>query len=212
MKHLLYSIFLMGFLLTIIVGCSIFDDDKYTINHGNDIHFIFDEGLNDDPNFRLSKDVNGFYHYELSEEGQNIQRISGRLLDNGNLVYSPNSGYRHYISWESNLYWWLLEGDTVVNITRRYFNPFTGEFQYVNLPPLTNWRDVLIPTINSSSITDERTGRVSTVIGPIREMKGDTMTVYVTYTHQITKQKRGSSFFEVTGQRDIRDSVRIVLK
>jgi hypothetical protein len=194
-----------------VISCSLLGSDNTIIDDGDGIYFQFDIGLNDDPRFQLQRDERGFYHYELNEEGQNIQRISVRLLRDGKLLYSPNTGYRHYLNWESSLYWWLLEGDTVINITRSYFNPFTGEFQFINLPPLLNWRDVLVPTINPTSITDEKTGRGSTVIGPINEMKGDTMRIYVSYNHLITKRTKGSSFFEVVGNTVIMDSVRIVL-
>jgi len=73
------------------------------------------------------------------------------------------------VNWESNLYWWLFEGETVANITKTYLNLFTGELVYVNLPPLLNWSDIIVPTINKSSYTDEKTGIVNTVISPIHE-------------------------------------------
>jgi hypothetical protein len=192
-------------------GCSLFNEDTI-VDEGKNIRFVFDEGLNDDPRFRLKKDGNGFYFMNLEKEGQNIQRISVRLLDGDKVVYDKYSGRKHLISWENNLYWWILSGDTVANITKTYFNPFTGEIQYVNLPPLINWKDELVPTINSSSITDENTGRGSTVIGPIGKMKGDTMTVYVRYNHQITKNKENSMFFTPVGEKIIMDSVKIILQ
>jgi len=195
-----------------VAGCSIFESDDYIINDGRGIRLHFDEGLNDDAAHRLPQDANGFFLYELNKEGQNVQRISVRLLQEGEVLHTPVSGYRHKLNWENNLYWWLMEGDTVASITRRYFNPYTGEYQYVNLPPLINWKDVLVPTINPSSITDDLTGRGSTVIAPIGEMRGDTMTVYVSYNHQITKQRKNSSHFELIGQKEIRDSVRIILR
>ena len=76
-----------------------------------------------------------------------------------------------------------------------YFNPFTGEIQYVNLPLLVNWKDEIVPTINQSSITDEFNGTSSTVIGPIGRMRGDTMNIYVRYNHKITKWTDGSSSY-----------------
>jgi hypothetical protein len=82
----------------------------------------------------------------------------------------------------------------------------------VNLPPLVNWKDVLVPTINATSVTDESTGRASTVIGPIGEMKGDTMTVYVKYIHNITRyRKEGTQSITSLGSKEIIDSVRIIL-
>ncbi|NVJ45979.1 MAG: hypothetical protein HWE07_02595 [Cytophagia bacterium] len=200
--------------LPLLFGCSLFStEEEYLTDEGENIRFIFDEGLNDDPKFRLSKDENGFYYMELNNGGQNIQRISVRLLDGDEVVYNRWNGRRHYLEWSNNLYWWLLEGDTVANITETYFNPFTGEIQYVNLPPLINWKDVLVPTINKTSVTDEYTGRGSTVIGPIGRMKGDTMTVYVKYTHPITRYKKeGIQSFTTIGSKEIIDSVKIILK
>ena len=200
--------------LCFIGACSLLFD-QVTVDNGDAIRLVFDTGLHDDPRFRLEQDSNGFYILNLNPNAtsnQTIQRISVRLLDGDRVVYSKDSGYRHRLSWESNLFWWIMEGDTVASITRTYFNPFTGTLQYVNLPPLVNWQDELVPTINAVSVTDERTGRASTVLAPIKEMIGDTMTVTVTYRHAITEQKKGSSFFSVTGHRDISETIRIILK
>jgi hypothetical protein len=82
----------------------------------------------------------------------------------------------------------------------------------VNLPPLINWKDEIVPTINPTSITDELTGRGSTVIAPVGRMKGDTMTIYVKYNHEITKWTEGSSFYSSVGYKEIMDSVKIILK
>ena len=106
----------------------------------------------------------------------------------------------------------MLEGDTVANITELYFNPYTGEYQYINLPPLINWQDVLVPTINPSCYTEEDTGIGNSVIGPIPEMRDDTLKIVVKYNHKITKKEEGSMFFEVIGERIIKDSVLIILK
>jgi hypothetical protein len=208
-----------GIFFIIVIGgftiaCSLLVD-QITINNGDNIRFVFDAGLNEDSRFRLEQDFNGFYILNLSNHissNQTIQRISVRLLDGDLVVYSKSSGNKHQITWESNLFWWIMEGDTVASITRTYFNPFTGVLQYVNLPPLVNWQDELVPTINSVSVTNENSGRASTVIAPIKEMVGDTMTVTVTYRHEITEQKRGSSFYNVIGHKDISELVRIILK
>ena len=58
---------------------------------------------------------------------------------------------------------------------------FTGEITYTNLPPLINWKDELVSTINSSSYTSNQTGLVNTVIAPIREMSGDTLKIIVSF-------------------------------
>ncbi len=206
-------IFFIGIfsLLLFQLGCTL-SPEKVIIEDGKNIRFVFDEGLNDDPKFRLPKDANGYYYMTLTKGGQNIQRISARLLDGDKVVDTKCCGPIQKLSWESNRYWWILSGDTVANITKTYFNTFTGQLQYSNLPPLINWKDELVPTINSSSYTDEFTGRGSTVIAPIGKMKGDTLTVYARYYHSIASYKVGSKFYTPVGSKVIVDSVKIVLR
>jgi hypothetical protein len=204
------SILIFFSICIFFLACS--KSDEYVIDDGKNIRFVFDEGLNDDPNYKLPKDLNGRYYFILTKDNQNVQRISVRLLNGDKVVYNKSTGYRHNIEWKSNLYWWLLKGDTVANITKTYFNPFLGEIQYVNYPPLLNWKDVLVTTINGSSITNENSGRTSSVIAPIGKMKGDTMKIYIKFVHSITKSKPGSYFFEPIGERVITDSVLILLR
>ena len=117
---------------------------------------------------RLPVDSNGYYHLTLdSTKNQTIHRISG-VVENTN---EPTK-----VSWESNLYWWLLAGQVVAQITKTYINYFTGEITYVNLPPLTNWRNTLVPTINSASYVG-KDGEINTMIAPIYRMKNDTLVV-----------------------------------
>lgn len=201
---------LFAFLL-VLSGCELFAE-KEIVEDGKNIRFIFDAGLNEDPRFRLPKDANGYYYMTLTKGGQNIQRISARLLDGDKIVDTKCCGPRQKVTWSSNLYWWILAGDTVANITKTYFNTFTGQLQYSNLPPLINWKDELVPTVNSSTYTDEFTWRGSTVITPIGKMKGDTLTVYARYYHSIASYSPGSSFYTAVGSLEIVDSVKIVLK
>ena len=199
------------FLFFFILACS----NKITfIDYGDDITIEFLEGLNEDPNFKLSKDVNGFYRLKLDRNrNQTIQRITGRLIRNdGRPIETLSGGLRQKVEFSSNLYWWLLEGDTVANITNTFINPLTGELVYTNLPPLINWRDVLVPTINQSSYTDDNTGVFNTVIAPIRNMKGDTMKITAEYVHSITAQEEDSNFFSTIGQKIIKDSVYVILE
>jgi len=187
-------------------GCKIIIDD------GEGIIIEFVDGLNDVEEFKFPKDSNGYYYLTLDGYGQTERRVTVKLSRNGDPVYSLDSGYRHTLRWSSNLFWWLLPGDIVVNITQTYFNPYTGEFQYINLPPIVNWEEQLVPTINSTSITDEVTGISNSVIGPIQEMLGDTLMIKVQYVHLITKKEEGSMFFESIGERVIKDSVQVILK
>jgi len=105
-----------------------------------------------------------------------------------------------------------LEGDIVANITYTYLNLFTGELVYVNLPSIVNWRDVLVPTINENSYTEQQTGIVNTVIAPIQEMIGDTMKIKMTYVHSISEKEEGSNSFDIVGERVFKDSTYVILK
>jgi hypothetical protein len=152
----------------------------------NDTEPVIEENINVELDGRLPMDVNGYYHLKLNPfSNQTIHRITGR-------VYNTTEPTK--VEWESNLYWWFLKGQVVAEITKTYFNPFTGELQYVNLPPLINWQDVLVPTINSASYVG-KDGEINTVIAPIYRMKNDTLVV---------KMK--------VSERDIIQSIKIVLE
>lgn len=181
------------FTLILIFSCS--KNDVIT-DTGDGITIEFLDGLNDNPTYQLSKDSNGFYILTLDRsKNQTIQRITGKLLRNESPIEDLWSGPQSKkVKWESNLYWWLLEGETVANITKTYLNLFTGELVYINLPPLINWEDVIVPTINKSSYSNTETGIVNTVIAPIQEMIGDTMKIKMTYFHSITQKEEGSKF------------------
>ena len=117
---------------------------------------------------RLPIDENGYYHLVLdSTKNQTVHRISGSVYP----IFEPTK-----VEWESNLYWWLLEGQVVAEITKTYFNPFTGQLTYVNLPPLVNWQKALVPTINTASYVDSN-NEINTMIAPIYSMRNDTLVV-----------------------------------
>jgi hypothetical protein len=198
-------------LLIIISSCN---QEEIITDNGEGITIEFTDGLNDDPQYQLSKNFDGFYEMILDRsKNQTIQRITGRILRNGIPIEDLWSGPGpKKVNWESNLYWWLLDGDIVANITKTYINEFTGELVYVNLPPLVNWKDKLVPTINESSYSDSETGIVNTVIAPIREMVGDTMKIKLMYTHSITQREEGSKFFSDIGEIVFKDSVYVILK
>jgi hypothetical protein len=210
-----YIVYIVSTIIIILTSCST-DDEKDSVKKDSDtvsinknqildsgegITLKFLDGLNDDPRFKLERDLNGYYFLTLnSNSNQTIQRITGKLLRNGKPVEDIWTGNQpKKVNWESNLFWWLLEGDIVAKITKTYINAFTGQITYVNLPPITNWRDVLVPTLNSSAYTDQKTGIVNTVIAPIFKMKGDTLKVKMTYSHGINQKK-------------FKDSTYIILK
>ena len=184
-----------------LIGCT--DSDSVS-GDVNNIKLEFIEGLNDDIDFHLNKNSEGYYELVLNKfSNQTIQRITAKLTQN-NFPIQDNYGniQPKLIEWESNLYWWLKKGDTVAQITKTYFNKFTGEITYTNLPPLINWKDELVSTINSSSYTSDQTGLVNTVIAPIRKMSGDTLKIIVKYNHLLSD----SSY------KKFRDSTYILLK
>jgi hypothetical protein len=192
--------------------------DESIIDNGDGIILKFIDGLNDDPKYQLKKDQNGYYYYKLIKNGnpyqQNIQRITAQILRNNKPVYTVLDGPYIPLTWSNNLFYWSRLGDTVAQITKRYFNPFLGQYQYINLPPLINWQDVIVPTINNSSIADQNTGLVNTVIAPISSMVGDTMIVNVSYKHSITQKVNAKDMFvNVSGQyRIFSAQIEIVLK
>jgi len=129
---------------------------------------------------RLPQDANGYYHLQLNPNtNQTTHRVTGTL---------KNTTQPIKVEWESNLYWWLWKDDVVARITKTYINEFTGQLTYINLPPLTNWRDVLIPTCNSTSYSGTN-GEINTMIAPVNKMRGDTLRLKCTMIEaKITKQ------------------------
>ena len=140
---------------------------------------IVEENISIQLDGRLPKDINGYYHLKLNPtSNQTIHRISGKVYNNTQPIK---------VEWNSNLSWWLLRGDVVANITKTYINYFTGEVTYVNLPPLVNWKDALVPTINSSSYSD-KDNEINTVIAPIYQMRYDTLVVTANVNERNVKQ------------------------
>lgn len=132
--------------------------------------FSIDSVLTRDGLRSLPKDVNGFYHLKITTTGTpQSHRVTGRILVNGKEPLPPER-----VEFESNLYWWLRQGDTTATITKAYINYFTGQFTIVNLPPMIAGKDEIVPTVNCCSLSGTN-GRLNTVIAPIREMIGDTM-------------------------------------
>ena len=122
---------------------------------------------------RLPKDSNGYSVFKLySIQTQNIHTITGRIRVNGKIPNEP----REKIEWENNLYWNLVKGDTIATITKTYLNYYTGQFTIVKLPPMISNVNALVPTINKVCY-NSADGSINTVIAPMWNMKGDTMTI-----------------------------------
>jgi hypothetical protein len=158
--------------LLVLWGCYLVEDVEPVYEYELSIGGVLEQ----DGRSVLPKDENGYYRLKLIRNNQQPHRITGTIKENG-----KEPKYSQLLEWESNLYWWIKDGDTVANITKTYINIFTGEFTVIQLPPLVANKDELVPTINSSSYSG-RGGEFNTIIAPIREMAGDTMIVKVTYT------------------------------
>jgi hypothetical protein len=132
--------------------------------------FTIDSVLTQNGLKSIPKDQNGLYHLKITTVGSSqSHRVVGKILVNGKEPYPSER-----VSFESNLYWWLRQGDTTATITQSYVNYFTGQFTIVQLPPMIASKDELVPTTNCCSYSGKG-GEVNTVIAPIREMIGDTM-------------------------------------
>jgi hypothetical protein len=121
----------------------------------------------------LPIDTNGYYRLKHISHNQQPHRILGYVTENQKVPLHPQR-----FNWESNLYWWVLKGNTIATITKTYVNLFTGEFTVIELPPFISLVDDVVPTVNSVSYSNSR-GEFNTIIAPIREMIGDTMIVSV---------------------------------
>jgi hypothetical protein len=122
---------------------------------------------------RLPIDGNGYSHFRLySQTSQNIHRISGTIRVNNMIPLEP----REKVDWQSSHYWVLREGDTIATITKTYLNYYTGQWTVVTLPPLVSNINALVPTINPVCYNSED-GSINTVIAPLYNMRGDTLTI-----------------------------------
>jgi hypothetical protein len=122
---------------------------------------------------RLPIDGNGYSHFRLySQTSQNIHRISGTIRVNNEIPLEP----REKIDWKSSHYWVLREGDTIATITKSYLNYYTGQWTVATLPPLVSNVNALVPTINPVCYNSED-GTINTVIAPLYNMRGDTLTI-----------------------------------
>jgi hypothetical protein len=173
-KSILIIVYLLGLILiTFFSSCS----KEGFLQPNRNIEMSIDT--------RLPKDSNGYSIFKLySTQTQNIHTISGSIRVNGRIPNEP----REKIEWESNLYWNLNQGDTIVRITKTYLNYYTGQFMVVTLPPLVSNINALVPTINKVCY-NSADGSINTVIAPMWNMKGDTMTI-VARIGNITKVEK----------------------
>jgi hypothetical protein len=120
---------------------------------------------------RLPKDVNGYSVFNLySTQTQNIHTISGNIKVNGQIPTEQ----REKVEWESSHYWTLKQGDTIGTIYRRTWRGLG--WQIVDSIKVFNLKTSQVPTINSVCY-NSTDGSINTVIAPMWNMKGDTMTI-----------------------------------
>jgi hypothetical protein len=155
-------------LLFLFAACS----KTYIVVPTKDYTFSIDSVLTQTGKSSLPKDANGIYHLKLVNGlNQQPHRITGRILINGKEPIPAEK-----IEFESNLSWWLKEGDTVAYITKAYINYFTGQYTIIKLPPLITSKDEMVGTVNTASYSGTK-GELNTIIAPIGTMKGDTMII-----------------------------------
>ena len=132
---------------------------------------------------RLPKDSNGYSIFNLySTQTQNIHTISGSIKVNGQIPYEQ----REKVEWESSHYWTLKQGDTIGTIYRRQWRGLG--WQIVDSIKVVNLKTFQVPTINSACY-NSADGSINTVIAPMYNMKGDTMTI-VARCGNITKVEK----------------------
>ena len=120
---------------------------------------------------KLPKDQNGYSVFSLySTETQNIHTITGSIRVNGKIPNEP----REKIEWESSHYWTLKYGETIGTIYRRQWRGLG--WQIVDSIKVVNLKTSQVPTINSACY-NSADGSINTVIAPMYNMKGDTMTI-----------------------------------
>ena len=132
---------------------------------------VFSKNIELNIDTRLPKDVNGYSVFNLySTQTQNIHTISGSIRVNGRIPNEP----REKVEWESSHYWILEVGDTIGTIYRRTWRGLG--WQIVDSIKVVNLKQSQVPTINSATY-NSADGSINTVIAPMWNMRGDTMTI-----------------------------------
>lgn len=163
-----YVVAIMGvlFLLSILVSC-----ETETLEPIPTYELTIDSVLNEDGTQSLTIDSNGFYRLPLdSLDGkQTVRRITGNVLKDDMEPTPPE-----LVEWESSHNWVTSEDDESY-VIRRIINAL-GQWVVVDTIYLNIPSGLIVPTINSSSYSGTD-GEINTMIAPIYEMKGDTMTI-----------------------------------
>ena len=159
-------VLLIGCLL--LTGCS--KEDWFTPNKNIEMNI----------DTRLPIDVNGYSHFKLySTTTQNIHRVSGSITKNGRVPDNP----REKVEWESSHYWTLKQGESIGTIYRRTWRGLG--WQIVDSIKVVNLKTAQVPTINPVCYNSVD-GSINTVIAPMYNMKGDTLTI-IAKSNGVTK-------------------------
>jgi len=166
-------------------------------------------------NINLPVDDNGYYHMELSDSWQTIQRLTATLESTH--LNNREYGERDLVEtikvyWESSHYWVL--GDTLGYIVKR---GLTDDLEYVNYDTLYIWgfEGESVPTVNGASYpvnVNDDTWEVNTMTGPVSSMVGDTMTVingaktYFQGVKQMSDRKSFDKLWKVMTQKEYDDN------
>ena len=135
--------------------------------------------LNGIINPRLGEpDENGYYHIKLGNKWQTIHRLSGLLWYEGLAELEEGEKYPAEsvkVFWESSHYWEL--SDTLGYYIKR---GLTDDLVWVNYDTVyvTGFSGQEVPTINSASYSNAK-GEFNTMFAPVRNMRGDTIRIYV---------------------------------
>lgn len=164
-----YVVAIMGvlFLLSMLVSC-----ETETLEPIPTYELTIDSVLTEDGTQSLPIDSNGYYRLildTLSDNKQTIRRITGNVLKD-DMEPTP----AELVEWESSHNWVTGDGDTSY-VIRRIINAL-GQWVVVDTIQLNIPSGLIVPTVNSSSYSGTG-GEINTMIAPIYEMKGDTMTV-----------------------------------
>ena len=154
--------------LFLLFGCEV--SQPYYYEPVEPIEFELDVGL---------PKVDDYYHLTLNTPDtgpwQNLHRISGYVYREG----MPVDVVR--FEWVSSHYWY--NGDTLGYVIQR---GLTDDLVYVSYDTsyITGFDGTEIPTVNCCSYSNVD-GEVNTMIAPVRNMRGDTLTIGFLYSNGV---------------------------
>ena len=161
-------------ILLLVVGC---EENEILTEGTPQIEFILKT--------RLEMDENGLYHLEVNRNTfQTLHRLSGNIYEDGEPMDVVKFG------WTSSHYFQL--GDTLGYFIHR---GLTDDLVYVSYDTtyITGFSDFIVPTINCCSYSNSD-GEVNSMIGVIKKMVDDTLTISVSYYHPYTSELRTQTF------------------